>query len=290
MPADPITPGLAAAWNNGAPGTITPGGAAAWNNGEPSRVGLADVRLDAVVRAPANLASLATVTGAIDGVRLFGLASTRQQRAVLLTAQSTQTQNGLYVAGTTGANVGMNNGVTPAIFDDGGQWVKTGLTPGRLYYWQKGVFETSVENDELEDVLTDSGFIEADGEGQLFFTGTPLESLEGSLREANLVRADAFNESAEMYAGTVVRVNGGTGAPKWWRLLSTITQIGTDAVTFETITVTSATPPNSNAFNNGAASGITPGTGSAFDNTAPATKTPVLTAAWDNTGATSKTV
>lgn len=224
-PADRLDP-----FSNTPPAGRTPDNAAEFSNTPAAGAGVA-VRLTAIARAPANLASLTTTAGIIDGVSLLGAEATRQTRPVLLTAQTTPSQNGLYVPGTTGTVVTFTGA-----FSGAGQYIKTGLTPDRLYYWVKGTFEASVNNDEIGETLTTSGFIRADGQGTLIFTGTANENLDGALREANLVRADVFNESMELPADTVVQVTGGTGAPRWWRLAAAVPIIGTSPVTFQQIT------------------------------------------------------
>jgi len=240
-----ITPGLGSAFDNTAPGVITPAGAAAASNDAPSAITptgatafsntapetLAVVaKTEAWARPTANLASLTTTAGTIDGASLFGTAATRQSRLVLLTAQTTTSENGLYVPGTTGSSVSLSG----ASYDDpDGEYVKTGLTAGRLYYWAPGPFGVSVANGT--NTLTAAGFIAADSSGELTLTGTPTESVSDStLKEANLVRADAFDTVADFTAGQTVAVLG-TTTRRWFRLDTAPTAMGSSPIVYSQI-------------------------------------------------------
>lgn len=258
--ADPITPGLAtafsntgptaitpagaAAFDNTAPGTITPAGGAAFSNDAPATITPSGAtafsntvpetravvaKTEAWARPTSNLASLSTTAGTIAGASLFGTVATRQSRLVLLTEQSTESQNGLYAAGTTGTAVSLSG----ASYDGAGEYEKTGLTAGRLYYWAPGAFGTSVEGANGA-TLTEAGFVEAATGGSLTMYGTATEGVDATLREANLVRADAFDTVADFIAGQTVAVLG-TTTRTWWRLITAPTAIGSSPIVYSKI-------------------------------------------------------
>lgn len=277
MPADPITPGLAAAWSNSTP-TIF---------GVPSR-------FTAAVRAQSNQTIGATLTGTFDSVNLQGTLATVSSRAVLLTAQSSTAQNGIYVTGTGSVFVDIS-----ATFG-GGTKVVSGLTSGRLYYWIKSN-GSSVTNGT--ETLTESGFITGSPGGSLTFTGPAAVFQTDNLYEAGLVRLGLFDAPNEFPVELVVAVTGGTSANTWWQLTSTVTTVGTSPVIFTQITVASldvglednpfdntppgaATPNNATAFDNTSPVPVMPSLSQSFVNSTPDNKTPGNAAAFDNTGAT----
>lgn len=280
MPADPITPGLAAAWSNSAPAAY----------GVPSR-------FTAVVRAQGNISLSATLSSTLDGVSLQGTAATAQNRAVLVTDQSTPSQNGIYIASTGGASVDIT-----ASFGTGTK-TKTGLTAGRLYYWYQ-FNGYSVTNGT--DTLTQSGLIAASPSGTLTFQGPASTAQSDTLNEAVLVRYSLFDAPNEFPVELVVNVTGGTSANTWWQLTSTVTTVGTSSVVFSQITVASLdvglednpwdnTPPGSKTPTNAAAFDNTSAENStaplldapiAMTNTPPDGKTPTNATAFDNTPAT----
>lgn len=277
MPADPITPGLAAAWNNTSP-TIY---------GVPSR-------FTAAVRAQSNQTIGATLTGTFDSVNLQGTLATVSSRAVLVTAQSTPAQNGIYVTGTGSVFVDIS-----ATFG-GGTKVVSGLTSGRLYYWIKSNGFTVTNGTET---LTESGFITGSPGGSLTFTGPAAAFQTDSLYEAGLVRLGLFDNPNEFPVELVVNVTGGTSANTWWQLTSTVTTVGTSPVVFSQITVgsldvglednpfdntppTAATPNNAAAFDNTSPVPVMPSLSQSFVNATPDGKTPGTAAAFDNTPAT----
>jgi hypothetical protein len=223
-----ITPALAGAASNDAPSAITPAGATAFSNTAPETVAVV-AKTEAWARPTANLASLTTTTGTIDGASLFGTAATRQSRLVLLTAQTTTSENGLYVPGTTGNSVSLSG----ASYDSpDGEYEKTGLTAGRLYYWAPGSFGTSVANGT--NTLTAAGFIAADSSGELTLTGAATEGVDATLKEANLVRADAFDTVADFTAGQTVAVLG-TTTRRWFRLDTAPTAMGSSPIVYSQI-------------------------------------------------------
>lgn len=277
MPADPITPGLAAAWSNSTP-TIY---------GVPSR-------FTAAVRAQSNQTIGATLTGTFDSVNLQGTLATVSSRAILLTAQSSTAQNGIYVTGAGSVSVDIS-----ATFG-GGTKVVSGLTSGRLYYWIKSN-GFSVTNGT--ETLTESGFITGSPGGSLTFTGQAAVFQTDSLYEAGLVRLGLFDNPNEFPVELVVNVTGGTSASTWWQLTSTVTTVGTSPVIFTQITVASldigfednpfdntppgaATPNNATAFDNTSPVPVMPSLSQSFVNSTPDNKTPGNAAAFDNTGAT----
>ena len=85
-----------------------------------------------------------------------GTAATIASRAVLVTAQSTPAQNGIYVtaSGATSVNITASFG--------GGTKVVTLLTPGRLYYWLQFNGYNVTNGTET---LTESGYIAASPAG-----------------------------------------------------------------------------------------------------------------------------
>lgn len=258
MPADPITPGLAAAWSNTSP-TIY---------GVPSR-------FTATVRAQSNQTIGATLTGTFDSVNLQGTLATVSSRAVLLTAQSSTAQNGIYVTGAGSVFVDIS-----ASFG-GGTKVVSGLTSGRLYYWIKSNGFT-VTNDT--ETLTESGFITGSPGGSLTFTGPAAVFQTDSLYEAGLVRLGLFDNPNEFPVELVVNVTGGTSANSWWQLTSTVTTVGASPVIFTQITVTSLDVGfEDNAWDNTAPGAATPNNAAAFSNTPPGAATPNNAAAFDNT-------
>ena len=277
MPADPITPGLAAAWSNSTP-TIY---------GVPSR-------FTAVVRAQSNLTLAAALSGTLDGVSLQGTAATIASRAVLVTAQSTPAQNGIYVtaSGATSVNITDSFG--------GGTKVVTLLTAGRLYYWsQSNGYNVS----NGTETLTVSGYISASPSGTLTFQGPASTAQSDQLNEAMLARMSLFDAPNEFPVELVVNVTGGTSANTWWQLTSTVTTVGSSPVTFTQITVVSldigtednvfdntppgaATPNNAAAFDNTTPTPVMPNLSQSFVNATPDGKTPGTAAAFDNTPAT----
>lgn len=227
-----ITPGLAGAASNDAPATITPSGATAFSNTAPETRAVV-AKTEAWARPTSNLASLSTTAGTIAGASLFGTAATRQSRLVLLTEQSTTSQNGLYAAGTTGTAVSMSG----ATYDGAGEYDKSGLTLGRLYYWQPGANGQSVEGLDGQ-TLTEAGFImpyDNTTSGSLMMIGTAGQSAADTvLKEANLVRADAFDTVADFIAGQTVAVLG-TTTRTWWRLITAPTAIGSSPIVYSQI-------------------------------------------------------
>lgn len=277
MPADPITPGLAAAWSNSTP-TIY---------GVPSR-------FTAVVRAQSNLTLATALSGTLDGVSLQGTAATVADRAVLVTAQSSQPQNGVYIASAGGTSVNIS-----ASFGTGTK-VVSGLTAGRLYYWSQFNGYNVTNGTET---LTVSGLIAASPSGTLTFQGPASTAQTDYLAEAVLTRYSLFDAPNEFPVELVVAVTGGTSANTWWQLTSTVTTVGTSPVIFTQITVGSLdiglednpfdnTPPGSKAPNNAAAFDNTqpvpvmPNLSQSFVNATPDGKTPSNAAAFDNTPAT----
>lgn len=282
MPADPITPSRAAAWDNTAPDVV----------GVPSRFACA-------VRGQSNLASLIQITGTIDGVSLTGTLATAVARALLLTAQTNQSQNGIYTTAAYGSNLTL-----PATFSGGGIATKTGLTVGRLYLWTK-VNGTNITNGTT--TLTESGFITPNVSGNLTLNGGDGDPVNDTLRECQWSRYSLFDNPNEFPTDLIVRVDGGTSINTWWRLTSTnIFNVGTNAITFAQVTTgqldvgydddpwdntapTSITPSRAAAFDDTAPAGKNPVNATAWDNTAPGGKTPANAAAWDNTSPAGKT-
>jgi hypothetical protein len=277
MPADPITPGLAAAWSNTSP-TIY---------GVPSR-------FTAVVRAQSNLTLAAALSGTLDGVSLQGTAATFSSRAVLVTAQSTPAQNGIYItaAGATSVNISASFGT--------GTKVVTGLTAGRLYYWSKDNGYNATNGTET---LTENGYIAASPSGTLTFQGPASNAQSDQLNESVLARLNLFDAPNEFPVELVVNVTGGTSANTWWQLTSTVTTVGSSPITFTQITVGSLDiGTEDNAFDNTPAVAATVNDAAPWDNTAPTSvspslsqsfvnatpdgKTPGTAAAFDNTPAT----
>lgn len=277
MPADPITPGLAAAWSNSTP-TIY---------GVPSR-------FSAVVRAQSNLTLSAALSGTLDSVSLQGTAATVASRAVLVTAQSTPAQNGIYVAaaGATSVNISASFGA--------GTKVVTGLTAGRLYFWSKSNGYNVTNGTET---FTESCLIAASPSGTLTFQGPASTGQADGLNEAVLARYSLFDAPNEFPVELVIAVGGGTSANTWWQLTSTVTTVGTSPVVFSQITVGSldvglednpfdntppaaATPNNAAAFDNTTPTPVMPNLSQSFVNATPDGKTPGTAAAFDNTPAT----
>ena len=264
MPADPITPGLAAAWSNASP-TIY---------GVPSR-------FTAVVRAQSNLTLAAALSGTLDGVSLQGTAATVSSRAVLVTAQSTTSQNGIYVAaaGVTSVNISASFGT--------GTKVQTGLTAGRLYYWSQANGYNVTNGTET---LTESGLIVASPSGTLTFQGPASTAQADQLNEAVLVRLNLFDAPNEFPVQLVVNVTGGTSANTWWQLTSTVTTVGSSPVTFSQITVGSLDiGTEDNTFDNTPAVAATVNEAAPWDNTSPVPVIPSLSQSFVNATPDSKT-
>ena len=276
MPADPITPGLAAAWSNTNPTVF----------GVPSR-------FTAAVRAQSSQTIGATLTGTFDSVNLQGTIATVSSRAVLLTAQSGTTQNGIYVTGAGSVAVDIS-----ATFG-GGTKVVSSLTVGRLYYWIQSNGYTVTNGTET---LTASGFITASSGGSLTFTGPAAAFQTDSLYEAGLVRLSLFDAPNEFPVELVVNVTGGTSANTWWELTSTVTSVGSSPVIFTQITVASLdvgfednpfdnTPPvnatvaEAAPYDNTSPTPVMPNLSQSFVNTTPDGKTPSNATAFDNTSA-----
>jgi hypothetical protein len=276
MPADPITPGLAAAWSNTNPTVY----------GVPSR-------FTAAVRAQSNQTIGATLTGTFDSVNLQGTLATVSSRAILLTAQSVTTQNGIYTTGAGSVAVDIS-----ATFG-GGTKVVSSLTVGRLYYWIQSNGYTVTNGTET---LTASGFITASSGGSLTFTGPAAAFQTDSLYEAGLVRLTLFDAPNEFPVELVVNVTGGTSVNTWWELTSTVTSVGSSAIVFSQITIASLdvgfednpfdnTPPvaatvaEAAPYDNTSPTAVTPSLSQSFANTTPDGKTPSTAAAFDNTAA-----
>jgi hypothetical protein len=279
MPADPITPGLAAAWSNTTPTVY----------GVPSR-------FTAAVRAQSNQTIGATLTGTFDSVNLQGTLATVSDRAVLLTLQSVTTTNGIYITGAGSVAVDIS-----ATFG-GGTKVVSSLTVGRLYYW---IQSNGYNVTNGTETLTASGFITASSGGSLTFTGPAAAFQTDSLYEAGLVRLTLFDAPNEFPVELVVNVTGGTSINTWWQLTSTVTSVGSSPIVFSQITVASLdvgsednpydntlpdakTPANATAFNNTlpeTTSDPLSDAPSAMTNTAPDNKTPNNNDAFNNTAA-----
>lgn len=261
MPADPITPGLAAAWSNTA----------------PTVYGVAS-RFIAAVRAQGNQNLSSTMSATFDGVGMQGTAATVQNRAVLVTAQTTTSQNGIYVASNQGTSVNISSA-----FDAGGNKTHSGLVAGRLYFWGK---QNGTSCTNGTQTLNENGLIVASPSGTLTFTGPASTGQTDFLNEAVLGRYSLFDAPNEFPLELVVAVTGGTSASTWWQLTSTVTTVGTSPVVFEQITVSSLDVGlEDNAWDNTAPDNRTPANATAFDNTGPGNKTPNNAAAFDNTGA-----
>lgn len=206
MPADPITPSRAAAWVDTAPSN-----GSVWS------------RVSAIVRAPSALASFSPISGTIDGVSLQGTYATTESRLVLVTAQPSPAGNGLYRAGG-GSLVSL--GVS---YNGSGVATKTGLTANRLYY-VAFVSSTSVSNGS--QTYQESCFIAADISGTLTFYGTPSSACTDYLYEASLTRSASFDQPNEWPTYLTVHVTGGTESPTWWACTSTVTTVGSSAISF----------------------------------------------------------
>lgn len=231
MPADPITPSLAGAWSNTPPEELS-----------------RNSRASVACRATANIADLSVCASSIDGVSLQGSLATVNNRRVLLTEQSDNTQNGIYVA--YNANLTIES---LGIYDGAGVYVKSGLVVGRLYYFNRASGH-SVTNGTV--TLNESGFIAPNGSGQLTFNG-PISGNAGlnGLFEAGLTRATGFDTANELPTNLLVRVEGGTDTPPdWYVLTSTVATVGVSPVVFAKVTVGAATPNFATPFDNTGAS------------------------------------
>lgn len=261
-PAVPITPGLAAAWTSSASDTIRP-----------------NSFVDCVVRVQSNLASFSPVAAVLDGVDIGGPEVLKSQRLVLLTAQSTTHQNGIYEAAATGSAVAFSE-----TYSAQGTATKTGLTAGRLYHWTRNNGLTC-SNGSM--TLASSGFIAASSAGTLSFTGPANVATTDLLKEAALARNALFNEPVELPAGLTARVIGGSSAGSFWVLQADVPTVGVSAVTFSLATSGNKTIANDVANNTGdPASQV----GIALDDTWTVNgadwKTPSPNNNWDNNGAT----
>lgn len=252
MPADIIVPARAAAWSNANASIITQSGVVA-----------------ALCRQTTNLASFNTLASSIDGVTLQGLASTAASRLVLLASQTNQVQNGLYVAGNNGNLVSVTGS-----FDGSGNYVKTGLVVGRLYYFAQSTAGNTITNGTI--TLTGSGFIAPNASGNLTITGTPLATQLNSMVEASLDRSTLFDSTEELPVDLVVRVDQGSGnKPEYWRLTAQPATVGSSNIVFAQVTTASITPARAANWDDTAATTITPSRATAWDNT-PAAYPPVV--------------
>lgn len=264
MPADPITPGLAAAWSNTNPTVF----------GVPSR-------FTAVVRAQSNLTLSAALSGTLDSVSLQGTAATVASRAVLVTAQSTPAQNGIYVAaaGATSVNISASFGA--------GTKVVTGLTAGRLYFWSQANGYNVTNGTET---FTESCLIAASPSGTLTFQGPASTGQADGLNEAVLARYSLFDAPNEFPVELVVNVTGGTSANTWWQLTSTVTSVGSSPVIFTQITVASLDVGfEDNPFDNTPPVNATVAEAAPYDNTSPTPVMPNLSQPYVNATADGKT-
>lgn len=264
MPADPITPGLAAAWSNTNPTVY----------GVPSR-------FTAAVRAQSNQTIGATLSATFDSVNLQGTLATVSSRAVLLTAQSVTTQNGIYTTGAGSVAVDIS-----ASFGGGTKVVST-LSPSRLYYWIQSNGYTVTNGTET---LTVSGFITASSGGSLTFTGPAAQFQTDSLYEAGLVRLSLFDAPNEFPVELVVNVTGGTSINTWWQLTSTVTSVGSSPIVFSQITVASLDVGfEDNPFDNTPPVAATVAEAAPYDNTSPVPVMPNLSQSFVNATADGKT-
>lgn len=260
MPADPITPSLGAAWSNTSP-SQTPG---------------IQLRLYALARQSSNMAIPATsgagCPSSFDGVSIAGPLATVLDRLVLLHAQSSAAQNGIYrpfeddASVTLGANYDSMTGLS----------VKTGLTAGRLYSFRAGSGQ-SVTNGTL--TLSEDGFIEPSAGGSLTFSGPNGGTITSTLWYTFMGRAAVLDDPAEATAGSIVIVRSGASGPSLWSLRANVATIGSSAMNFDQVTVGNFTPSNATAWDNTVPSSSTPSIAAAFDNTVPdASTTPLLNA------------
>lgn len=222
------TPPNAAAWSNTAPDGKTPTLSTAYSNTGPALIGV-PMRVSVLARAQSNIASLATCPPSIDGQSLQGTLATRSDRLFLLTQQTLTQYNGVWEPRGTGTSVDVTG-----TYNISGQFVKSGLSASKLYYFTKNTAGTSVTNGTF--TLTETGFIASTGTGDLTFIGTAGAAQLNFLVEAVPALTSSLDEPNEYPIDLVVHVRAGTNAPSWWRLTSVVSTIGTSPVIFEQIT------------------------------------------------------
>jgi hypothetical protein len=151
--------------------------------------------------AAVRAAFLANVTLTNPAIEADGVELDLGDR-VLLAAQTSATQGGIYAYGVTGAELtpggSFADGVTPINV--------TGLTAGKSYYWDKGTHTASLTNGV--QVLTASALFVAAGTS-VTLLGTGGQSASDSVKAVLLTRTTDANEDAEFVRGKRVRVSEG---------------------------------------------------------------------------------
>jgi hypothetical protein len=162
----------------------------------------APVDLSAVtVYADARLAFLANTSLTNPAIEADEVELANGDR-VLLAAQNTPSQGGLYTLGPTGAE--KSPGGTFA--DDVTPISVTGLTASQSYVWVKGAGTVSLTNGG--DVLTASGLFVAAGTS-VTLLGLEADPVADSVKAALLTRATDANQDAEIVRGRRVRISAG---------------------------------------------------------------------------------
>jgi hypothetical protein len=146
---------------------------------------------------------------------------------VLLKDQIAAPQNGIYVAGGSGAEL-----VSPSqVFDGSGHYAVTGLTAGGAYSWTKGGETTSLDNG-LES-LTGSGWFLAAGTS-ITLNGSVGDDVLDSIKAAILTRATDADAAGEFVRHQTVSVTAGTvNAGRVFSYVGKASPtLGTDVLTF----------------------------------------------------------
>lgn len=206
---------------------IIPARAAAFSNTSPDQIGVA-ARVDVLIRLQSNVASMTPISGTQDGIP-FNFAASAPPFA-LMTAQSTVAENGIY----TPSPVGGASVAAAGTFDVSGNYIKTGLTVGRLYYVTINHPGERVTNGTF--TLTESGGILPAGDGSLTFqNGANGATNTNTINEAKWVRAPLYDQPNEFPTQMVVRVQFGTDAKTWWNLRQTVPLLGSSPIYFDKI-------------------------------------------------------
>lgn len=249
---------------------ITPGRAAAFQNTSPQLCGVSQ-SVDVDLMFASNLASFTPLLATQQSVPIWNGPSAPLKK-FLLSQQSTNSENGIYVLSYSGgASVSVSG-----TFNGSGVYQKTGLTTGRCYYVR--IINPGEYASNGVDYIFSEGPLPCAPDGSItFYNGATGATNSALLNEAKLVRHPYFDSNTELIAGLKVHVLFGTYAETWYGLTATVPIVGSNPVNFSAVSTSSiGSFTGSPAFDNTGPSGITPGRAASFDNTAPGTITPPI--------------
>lgn len=152
--------------------------------------------------ADVRLAILAAVTLTNPPITADEVSFANADR-LLVGAQATASENGLYTIGPTGSELSPGG----SFVDDQTPVAVNGLTAAKSYYWAKGANTASLTNGV--QVLTASGFFVAAGTS-VDLLGLSADDVLDSVKAALLTRATDADGDAELVHLKRVRVTAGT--------------------------------------------------------------------------------